>query len=434
MNVQALLHKTTSNQSFHLAHSSAIGHAAICSLKFKLPNIMGASREGQEFFLPGTIVHRVLEQASSTFLDLWRSHATSTQIEDAWLPYLEQVIDNMKWEEYRINNPEDHVATSRSRLSDIANVLSNKMLNDSAPNRILTEITITNPAARHEGRIDAIFEFSNRVETVEWKTYADKGISPYDRYQTISNGMLVNYRYNKPENDFSNNTMSIITPSKIHHPKPTLKSIIAITQARNYILSELRGEKPKTKLPYFAVCETCAYLDPCRFYMTDTTSVEHRRLLWNRRFRVLKKREKTHMNKILFDHLTFDQLRELNIADSGYSIKEIIFSDGIATLKLEKNDNIHRLYKGDNLRIIAIEPNIPILGCISCTGTMREINHQVAIVDVYMGNPNQLTNLPIILLKTDVDLTKRELEAIDTIHRSGGRLQKFAYGLLGESN
>ena len=35
-----------------------------------------------------------------------------------------------------------------------------------------------------------------------------------------------------------------------------------------------------------------------------------------------------------------------------------------------------------------------------------------------MGNPNQLTNLPIILLKTDVDLTKRELEAIDAIHRT----------------
>ncbi len=65
---------------------------------------------------------------------------------------------------------------------------------------------------------------------------------------------------------------------------------------------------------------------------------------------------------------------------------------------------------------------------------MREINDHTAIVDVYMGNPNQLTNLPIILLKTDVDLTKRELEAIDAIHRSGGRLQRFAYSLLGELN
>ena len=37
-----------------------------------------------------------------------------------------------------------------------------------------------------------------------------------------------------------------------------------------------------------------------------------------------------------------------------------------------------------------------------------------------MGNPNQLTNLPIILLKTDVDLTKRELEAIDAIHQAAG--------------
>ena len=48
------------------------------------------------------------------------------------------------------------------------------------------------------------------------------------------------------------------------------------------------------------------------------------------------------MNKVLFDYFTLDQLRKLNIADSGYSIKEIITSDGIATLKLAKNDSIDR--------------------------------------------------------------------------------------------
>jgi hypothetical protein len=32
------------------------------------------------------------------------------------------------------------------------------MSQDPAPNRIVSEITITNPVTRHEGRIDAIFD------------------------------------------------------------------------------------------------------------------------------------------------------------------------------------------------------------------------------------------------------------------------------------
>jgi hypothetical protein len=56
-----------------------------------------------------------------------------------------------------------------------------------------------------KGRIDAIVEYPEYAETVEWKTYADGGVSAYDRYQTITNGVLVNYRYARAEDDFNGN-------------------------------------------------------------------------------------------------------------------------------------------------------------------------------------------------------------------------------------
>ena len=52
-------------------------------------------------------------------------------------------------------------------------------------------------------------------------------------------------------------------------------------------------------------------------------------------------------------------------------------------------------------------------------------------MDVYRGKPHDLQKFPLILLKSDVDLTKRELEAIDFIHRNPGRIQDIAFALLG---
>ena len=79
-----------------------------------------------------------------------------------------------------------------------------------------------------------------------------------------------------------------------------------------------------------------------------------------------------------------------------------------------------------------MEPGIPLLASISCIGTILESNDNRTLVDVYSGNPNQLQGFEIMLLRTDVDLTRRELESLDFVHRNPGRVQNIAYGLLGE--
>ncbi len=59
--------------------------------------------------------------------------------------HTKQFLNSTGWEEYRINNPDDHIATSRSRLGDIANVLSNKMQNDSPPEQCQNSTRLGSP-------------------------------------------------------------------------------------------------------------------------------------------------------------------------------------------------------------------------------------------------------------------------------------------------
>ncbi len=104
------------------------------------------------------------------------------------------------------------------------------------------------------------------------------------------------------------------------------------------------------------------------------------------------------------------------------------------TLILRRIDHspYHKLYQGDSIRIFAKEKDIPILACRNCSGSIRSEEDDRMKVDVYRGKPHDLQKFPLILLKSDVDLTKRELEAIDFIHRNPGRIQDIAFALLGD--
>jgi hypothetical protein len=139
------------------------------------------------------------------------------------------------------------------------------------------------------------------------------------------------------------------------------------------------------------------------------------------------------------DNLTPAVLSQLRIAEFNYTLEDIATSDigGKYAITLRKQTSGgSQLDNGDSVRVIGLEPNIPTLACISCTGYIREVNESdnaVVIVDVNNGQPNQLRNFPIMLLKTELDLTKRELASIDFIHRSGGRRrQEIALAILGE--
>ena len=426
------------NGSSHLAHSSGIAQAVICGLKFKLPNFMGATPRGDESYISGRIAHTALENSIDTLIDLWHPSITKERILDTWRPSIDEVYRNER--EKANNNPhisniEEYISEAEVKVQGIATILQKRMVNDPAPQQIITEITICNTYTHHEGRIDAIFEYSNHQETIEWKTYSDGSMSQYDRCQTISNGMLVNHRYGREEDNFTGNILTIITPHGFHQPHPTPKIIQEIRNARDYIIRILNGESIRPKLPYIAVCQSCNYLEACNFYRQRRNNNDNERLLWKRRYKVLKKRENTHINKFLVNNLSLFEARQLGIVDYEYSIEEIgLPINGIHPLILRRIDHspYHKLYQGDSIKIFAKEKDIPILACKNCSGSIRLEEEDRLIVDVYRGKPHDLQRFPLILLKSDVDLTKRELEAIDFIHRNIDRRQHIAFALLGD--
>ena len=97
------------SESYHLAMSSDIGHAAICGLKFKLPRVMGVIPEGNESFIPGFIAHNVLESISETIVDLWRTSPTpsSQEIMKVWNPNMQRVFADIR--EKQLGSPENNI-------------------------------------------------------------------------------------------------------------------------------------------------------------------------------------------------------------------------------------------------------------------------------------------------------------------------------------
>jgi hypothetical protein len=259
---------------------------------------MGAVPEGDELYTAGTIAHKVLERAvPETLVHLWQNHASCNEIMSSWRPHINCVFQEQRLEQDIGSDIEEYLAQAENRLYRIANALHKRINDDPVPTRILTEVTITNTFTRHEGRIDAIFEHETangrREETVEWKTYADKKMSEGDKMQTISNGMLVNHRYGRTEDDFADNSLTVITPTG--EPEPTALAIDTIKDAREYVLNVLDGERVRAKLPYRRVCENCSYRNACNFYMNDQTNPARRKIFWSTRFRVLKERERAHV-------------------------------------------------------------------------------------------------------------------------------------------
>src|SRR2546421_11134681 len=96
------------------------------------------------------------------------------EIFNEWVPYMDEVFDEAR-EKYLAspldNDIEIYITQAESRLMGLASQLSKKMKRQYPPIRIISEITITNTLARHEGRIDAVFEYENHRETLDWKTY-----------------------------------------------------------------------------------------------------------------------------------------------------------------------------------------------------------------------------------------------------------------------
>ena len=120
-------------KSFHLAESSDIRSATVCGFKFKLPRIMGASPDGEESYISGTIAHKVLERAiPETLMPLWQNRASCYEIMQSWQPHIDYIFEEQRQED-SFANIERYLRQAEKRLRGISSALHTKMKKDPVP-------------------------------------------------------------------------------------------------------------------------------------------------------------------------------------------------------------------------------------------------------------------------------------------------------------
>jgi hypothetical protein len=454
------LYKTMARTKTHLVQSKEIATTCVCPYLFKMAYPFGVVG-GERDYLVANTVHDIISLASpTTILDNWLQGKTETDYEQIAKAIdkdsegiVERAIANAK-EKARTDGKSDVLETFDYEVQDrfhglLIGLSKRVMKKYEQPKRAVTEITITNVKQCQEGRIDAIFEFSDgRYALVDWKTndINKSSGSGIDRWQLVANFLLANYRYTGDENNWSKCLFgSVVYYEGAYLPRFPLNDewISKVKNDRKFAYEILCGGRPQAQKPPF--CPVCdrdgESSSDCRFYREDSKQalqgnlpVDYaniRKLLLKRRYLVLDERAETHKHKFVIS-ATIDKLGEIHglqelektgVIYSGYWV-DSTNANSITLVKKCVNDaKIILLEPRKVVRIIGKEnEGIPLLACINEKGFVREIDDTKLVIDLD-GNTiaerakTQLSGFPIIIIPDEINLTRRVLEPMSKFHR-----------------
>ncbi len=428
----------------HIAMSSDISTAATCGWKYRLPKIFGVPTSGSFGGLVGWAVHDVLSKSGGAIHETWKKTTNGSHLKPLQLaiePAKEEIFSG--WREKFVEGAhtiDEFVALAETRLGAMLEGLAELMSDRGPPDRFLTEIQITNPESHHQGRIDALAEWDNEYETIDYKTYDDEAPRShgYEHFQIVANGMLANYRNRHPESDFTHNQLVILYPGGRRYPRPTERVQEIVREARAYVLAALSSSSTETvqvlRVP--KACWVCQRPDECNFYKglermhregnLPSDEDELRRLLWQRRYRVLDFRQISHRWDFMVSEKPVEELERLRVAESGYHIGAV--DKGTGCIILSRSQGTRTFLKGDPVQLVVLEPDRPILACMNFRGSIQApvVNGlEVKITSHPLSEVTRLAaNSPLIAMRTEVDLTKRELSSLDFIQRRASPIVK----------
>ena len=153
-----------------------------------------------------------------------------------------------------------------------------------------------------------------------------------------------------------------------------------------------------------------------------------------RRYLVLDERAETHKHKFVISSIidrlgeaaALQELERTGVIHSGYRVHSIN-ANSITLVKDNNNDTdlttLILLEPRKVIRIIGKEDRgIPLLACINEKGFVKEVNDTKLVVDLDANTiaqraKTQLSNLPIIIIPDEINLTRRVLEPMHRFHR-----------------
>lgn len=444
----------------HLVQSTEIATASVCQHLFKLSYPFGVIR-GERDYLVANAVHDIMSIAiHGPILENWVYKTglygdVAHKIVRGSTGITEEVIKETREyankEARKIPESFDHDVMNRYQglVTGITKYLMKKY---ERPDHVITEVTITNIPNHHEGRIDAILEFGKGYGILDWKTYdinRARG-SGHERWQLISNMLLSNYRYTQNEDDWTNFLFaSIVYYGGAYIPRLPIaeKHIDKIKKDRFFAHQVLCGNYVHAEKPKFCpVCDTNAEgCSDCRFYREDSRMAfagelpdNYRKIagqLFGNRYKVLEERAETHRHKHVVDTMVnslgescaIRELENFGILHSGY---RFVSADGNTVLFRRDGDNKESFLEPKKvLRIIGVEDDdggvISLLSCISEQATVMEVNYNDDN-DLILGfrskatverAKKQLFNLPLIMMRDEINLTRRMLEPLHKFHK-----------------
>lgn len=461
------LYKTMSKTKTHLVQSNEIATTCICPYLFKMSYPFGVSG-GERDYLAANAAHDIMSLAlPTTVLDNWQQGVKkheweniARRIEKASESIIQKVIENTK-QKLKI---EEKASISQGIDTNgfeydviyrfyglLVGIVKRIMKNYEQPRRAITEVTISNVNTHHEGRLDAVLEFGNgQYAVIDWKTnnMNQANSSGKDRWQLISNILLANFRYAGNEDTWSRFRFgAVVYYQNAYLPDLPIQQnwIDKLKDDRKFAYEILCGGRPNAQKPSF--CPICdkggESSSDCQFYRKDsrlayegklpTEYASIRRQLIKRRYLVLDERAETHKHKFVIqtminnlgEKLALEELEKYSIIHSDYKLHSID-KNSITLLRNKNNatnENIVTFLEPRKVvRIIGKEASIPLLGCVSEKGFIRDVEGSTLIIDLD-GIPSaerakqQLSSLPLVIIPDEINLTRRVLEPMHRFHK-----------------
>ena len=434
----------------HLVQSSEIATACVCQNLFKLDYPYGAITSDKDYLIANT-VHDIMSLCmGGPIIENWQSSPNDCQdltrkivneSHEIVNGTVEDTLDiALKENRFVPDDFKDRVNETFNGL--IAGITRRLMKKYEKPLRVITEVTISNVNNHHEGRIDALIEYHDGYGLLDWKSYdLSKTVSGREKWQLIANSLLANYRYCLNENDWSKYRFSCIvhyTGAYFPRMETIEKEVEKIRINRKFAHDVLCGERVNAQRPIF--CPVCDKglegSKECQFYQRDVRLFHEgmlpaqydklTRQFFAKRYAILKERAETHLHKhvvsILIDRYGEEEaIRRLE--KTGVICRRFTYDfDDEEKVVLSGADNDIPLEPGKIVRIIGKEKDKPLLSCISEQASVMEvINNKITLslrskLAVQRAK-RQLFDLPIILLRDELNLTRSMLRPIHTFHK-----------------
>jgi CRISPR/Cas system-associated exonuclease Cas4 (RecB family) len=404
-----------------------VAAAATCPRIALLKLVYGASGDYNAGLAIGTVTHSVLadvgriESNITEKIDHSASLAQiSNQIYDLWLEEAEAKI-NESWRIFA--DAQISAQAGRNAVLEKLRGFSQHLAAEiregyRKPDEIVTGHHIIDLDLPLEGVPDEYRIFHNplRIEIREFKSYGGAKVSETNKLQACAYQLLLERLY--PNAEFTIRVYSTddvvkvhITPSRRNKLQEGILNILDVYE---------HGYGRARPIPQ--ICAVCAVNQACTYYFNDTQPSHIRKYFWKLRRETMEEKWINQGWKWRTKKWPKAARIELGITDEGYSV-ESMESKKVRLVK----SGVPNVLPGDTVIVSAGNP----LTTLSFTGEISELDEDTVTVVPYgeipLGFPNQGLTIDLY----GVDLTRRQIRSVDSVHRAQGRAGELARRILG---